>query len=110
MRTTNGGIGISPISTEVPERFMLLQNYPNPFNPVTKIRFTIPAVTEMTGKVVSLKIYDILGNEIAVLVNENLYPGTYEVEWNASNFSSGIYFYSLLTDNYKQTRKMVVVK
>lgn len=110
MRTTNGGIGITPISTEVPERFMLLQNYPNPFNPVTKIRFTIPVGAEMTGKVVSLKIYDILGKEIAVLVNEKLYPGTYEVEWNASKFSSGIYFYSLFTDIYKLTRKMVVVK
>lgn len=110
MRTTNGGIGITPISAEVPERFMLLQNYPNPFNPVTKIRFSIPSFAETTLRVVSLKIYDILGKEIAVLVNENLTSGIYEVEWNASNFTSGVYFYSLFTDNYRQTRKMVIVK
>ncbi|NOS85992.1 MAG: T9SS type A sorting domain-containing protein [Ignavibacteria bacterium] len=110
MRTTNGGIGITSISSEIPRSYTLFQNYPNPFNPVTRIRFSIPAFAETTRRVVSLKIYDILGKEIAVLVNENLNPGTYEVGWNASNFSSGIYFYSLFTDNNKQTRKMVVVK
>ncbi len=110
MRTTNGGIGITPISTEVPERFMLLQNYPNPFNPVTKIRFNIPAFAETTRRVVSLKIYDVLGKEIAVLVNQQLKPGIYEIDWNAENITSGVYFYSLSTDNYKQTRKMVIVK
>ena len=109
MRTTNGGIGISTISTEIPRQFNLYQNYPNPFNPVTKIRFSIPSTLE-NRQSVSLKIYDILGKEIAVLVNENLLPGTYETEWNASNYSSGIYFYSLLTDNFTQTRKMVLIK
>ncbi len=110
MRTTNGGIGITQISAEIPRYYTLFQNYPNPFNPVTKIRFSIPSFAETTRRVVSLKIYDILGKEIAVLVNEILTPGTYEVGWNASNFSSGIYFYSLFTDNYTQTRKMVIVK
>jgi hypothetical protein len=91
-------------------QFYLHQNYPNPFNPVTKIRFQIPAFVETTRRVVSLRIYDVLGKEIAVLVNEELKPGTYEVEWNASNFSSGVYFYSLSTGEFIQTKKMVVVK
>ena len=110
MRTTNGGIGITPISTEIPVQFNLQQNYPNPFNPVTKIRFSIPAFAETTRRDISLKIYDILGKEIAVLVNEELQPGTYELEWNASHFSSGVYFYSLATGNFVQTKKMVVIK
>lgn len=111
MRTTSGGIGITTISTEIPKTFILFQNYPNPFNPVTKIRFSIPYSGGIHGgRYVLLKVYDILGKEIAVLVNENLTPGIYEADWNASEVSSGIYFYSLFTDNYKQTRKMVVVK
>jgi len=104
-------IGIEPISSEIPQRFALYQNYPNPFNPVTKIRFSIPllrGVAEDRG--VLLKIYDILGKEIALLVNEELKPGTYEIEWDASNFSSGVYFYSLITENFTQTNKMVVLK
>ncbi len=110
MRTTTGGIGITTISTELPTSFTLFQNYPNPFNPVTKIRFSIPYYAETTRRVVSLRIYDILGKEIAVLVNENLKPGIYEAEWNASDVSSGIYFYSLFTNNFTQTKKMVVLK
>ncbi len=104
-------IGIEPISSEIPQHFGLYQNYPNPFNPVTKIRFSIPllrGVVEDWG--VLLKIYDILGKEIALLVNEELKPGTYEIEWDASNFSSGVYFYSLITENFTQTNKMVVIK
>ncbi|KXK54363.1 MAG: exopolysaccharide biosynthesis protein, partial [Chlorobi bacterium OLB5] len=109
MRTTNGGIGITQISTEIPFKHYLYQNYPNPFNPVTKIRFQIPPLNlpfkggDNEGAV--LKIYDILGKEIAVLVNEELSPGTYEVNWDASNYSSGVYFYSLKTDNFLQTKK-----
>ena len=106
-------IGIEPISTEIPQKFELAQNYPNPFNPVTKIKFNIPlsrGVDGVAGRGVLLKIYDVLGKEIAVLVNEELKPGIYETDWDASNFSSGIYLYSLITDNFTQTRKMVLIK
>ena len=103
-------IGIEPISTEIPQKYELLQNYPNPFNPVTKIRFNIPAFTETTRRVVSLRIYDVLGKEIAILVNENLKPGIYEIDWNAENIPSGVYFYSLITNEFTQTKKMVVLK
>ncbi len=103
-------IGIEPISSEIPQRYELLQNYPNPFNPVTKLRFSIPLSVETTRRVVSLKIYDVLGKEIAVLVNENLKPGIYEIDWDASNVPSGVYFYSLITSDFTQTKKMVVLK
>ena len=103
-------IGIEPISTEIPQRFELYQNYPNPFNPSTKIRFHIPAFVETTRRVVSLRIYDVLGKEIEVLVNENLKPGIYEIDWNAENLPSGVYFYSIITNEFTQTKKMVVVK
>ena len=103
-------VGIQTISQEIPEQYKLSQNYPNPFNPATKIRFHIPASAEITQRIVSLKIYDILGKEIAVLVNENLKPGIYEVEWNVQNIPSGVYFYSLITNEFTQTKKMVVVK
>jgi len=103
-------IGIQPISTEIPTKFELFQNYPNPFNPVTKIRFQIPAFVETTRRVVSLRIYDVLGKEISTLINEELKPGTYEIEWNAENIPSGVYFYSLITNEFTQTKKMVVLK
>jgi len=91
LKTTNGGIsGLQPISSEVPEIFMLYQNYPNPFNPSTKIKFALPRADFVT-----IKVFDILGNIAATLVNEHLQPGIYEVEWNGSNYSSGLYFYRL---------------
>jgi hypothetical protein len=107
-------IGIQPISTEIPTKFELFQNYPNPFNPLTKIKFQIPPLNlPLSGgdkEGVSLKIYDVLGKEIAVLVNEDLKPGTYEIDWNAENIPTGVYFYSLITNNFTQTKKMVVLK
>ena len=103
-------IGIEPINSEIPQRYELLQNYPNPFNPVTVIQFSIPLSVETTRRVVSLRIYDVLGKEIAVLVNENLKPGIYEIEWDATNIPSGVYFYSLITNEFTQTKKMVVLK
>jgi hypothetical protein len=107
-------IGLEPISTEIPQKYELFQNYPNPFNPVTNIRFQIPPLNlPLKGgdkEGVVLKIYDLLGREIAVLVNENLKPGIYEINWDASNFPSGVYFYSLITNEFTQTKKMVVVK
>jgi photosystem II stability/assembly factor-like uncharacterized protein len=130
-KTTTGGepIGIQPITNEVPKQFILNQNYPNPFNPVTKIKFDIPSKVKSEksnaplssigeGQGVRLIVYDILGREVAVLVNEQLNSGVYEVEWNGSQYSSGIYFYQLnITDAsaplsiiYSETKKMVLLK
>jgi hypothetical protein len=104
-------INVKNISTSVPGSFRLYQNYPNPFNPVTKIKFDISTASSSPVK---LAIYDVLGKEIAVLVNESaaggLNPGTYETDWDASNFPSGVYFYKLVTDNYTVTKKMVLIK
>jgi photosystem II stability/assembly factor-like uncharacterized protein len=114
LKTTDGGgppIGIKPIGSEVPENYFLSQNYPNPFNPSTKIKFSIPYYPFEWGKGdVKLVVYNILGKEISVLVNEQLSPGTYEVEWNGTNYPSGVYFYKLLTDTYSYTKKLVIAK
>ena len=95
-------------------RFTLEQNYPNPFNPTTKIKFEIPGQARNDITLVTLKVYDILGNEIATLVNEEKSPGTYEVEFNTSSIkhhpSSGIYFYQLKAGKFIQTKKMVYLK
>jgi hypothetical protein len=100
-----GVVGIEGEQADIPQSFNLNQNYPNPFNPGTKIRFTI---SEFGFTI--LKVYDVLGNEVATLVNEEKHAGTYEVEWNASNVPSGIYFYQLQTDGYVQTKKMLLLK
>jgi hypothetical protein len=98
--------GIKKISNEIPKQFKLYQNYPNPFNPGTKIKYQIPK----TGYI-SLVIYDILGRKIETLIDQKLNPGTYEIEWNASKFSSGVYFYQLVADeNIIDTKKLVVLK
>ncbi len=89
--------------------FTLNQNYPNPFNPSTKIRFSLPATGNSALNAV-VKVYDVLGNLVATLVNEKLDAGTYEVTFNASNLSSGIYFYSLQYGSYNQTCKMSLIK
>jgi hypothetical protein len=100
---------ITEISNEIPDNFSLSQNYPNPFNPVTKITFAIPPSKGARG-MTQLIIYDILGREIATLVNEQLQPGTYETAWDGSNFSSGIYYYCLVTNEFNETKKMVLIK
>jgi uncharacterized delta-60 repeat protein len=101
-------VGIQPNSNEIPSQFRLYQNYPNPFNPVTKIRFDIAPVE--TRLIASLRIYDILGREVATFVNESLKPEKYEVEWNAVNYPSGIYYCQLTAGNFAQTRKMILLK
>jgi len=101
-------IGILPISGELPQNFSLSQNYPNPFNPETKIKFDIPQGSSVAQTF--LAVYDILGKQVAILVNQNLQPGAYEVNWNAADFPSGVYFYTLKTGDYIQTRKMVLIK
>jgi len=98
-------IGISQIGTEIPSGYELNQNYPNPFNPVTNIKFSIPKQGN-----VKLLIYDAAGKEIAELVNGQLSPGIYKVDFDAADFSSGVYFYKLISDGYTVTRKMILIK
>ncbi|MDD5360886.1 MAG: T9SS type A sorting domain-containing protein [Ignavibacteria bacterium] len=104
--------GVQNISTIVPEKFSLSQNYPNPFNPVTKIKFSIPE----NGKLnigngnVTMKVFDMLGKEIATIVNERLNPGTYEVTFDGSKYSSGVYFYRLNAGSFTETKKMILLK
>ena len=97
--------GIQQISSNVPVEYRLEQNYPNPFNPSTKINF---AITK--PGFVSLKVYDVTGKEVSNLVNEKLGVGSYSYEFNASTLSSGMYFYTLKSDNFSQTKKMVLIK
>ena len=89
---------------------ILFQNYPNPFNPTTKIRYTIPSVGTSLMKFVQLKVYDVLGNEVATLVNEEKPAGSYELTWNAGNLSSDIYFYRIQTRNFIETKKMLLLR
>jgi len=97
---------------ESPTDFSLLQNYPNPFNPSTKIRFTIPnnVILSEAKNLVTLKVYDVLGNEVATLVNEEKPSGEYEVEFDASGLTSGIYFYQLRAGKFIGTKKMILIK
>jgi parallel beta-helix repeat protein len=94
----------------LPREFDLSQNYPNPFNPSTNFRFSIPADDKEQGDRVVFKIFDILGNEVAVLINEFKQPGVYEVQFNAAGLSSGIYFARLQSGNKNLTRKMILMK
>lgn len=98
-------IGITPINSTVPSTYSLNQNYPNPFNPATGIKFDIPNSTS-----VKLKVMDITGKVLDVLVNEKLSAGSYEVKWGGANYSSGVYFYSIETKDFSQTKKMLLVK
>jgi len=91
--------------TLIPEKFELNQNYPNPFNPSTKINFSIPKQA-----FVSLKIYDMLGREVAQLVNQELTPNTYSIDFNASTLSSGVYFYKLESPGFSDIKRMMLVK
>jgi hypothetical protein len=95
----------------IPTEYTLFQNYPNPFNPLTVIRYGIPVGDAYHASLnVSLKIYDILGNEVATLVNGQQSPGFYERTWNASNVASGIYFYILRAGKFAESRKMLLIK
>lgn len=112
LKTTTGGsvIGIQNISESIPELFFLHQNYPNPFNPVTKIKFDIPSVGQRHAFDTKILIYDLLGREITTLVNEQLKPGSYSVDWDGTGFASGVYFYSLITNDFTKTKRMVLIK
>ena len=90
----------------IPENFSLLQNYPNPFNPKTIIQYQLPKGNHH----VSIKVYNVLGNEVAVLVEQDLSSGIYSVEFDASKLASGLYFYKFTTPHFSQVRKMFLSK
>jgi photosystem II stability/assembly factor-like uncharacterized protein len=96
-----------PVEVEVfpADNYTLMQNYPNPFNPSTRITFSIP-----TSGFVSLKVFDVLGNETAIIVDQDLTAGSYDFEFNASGLTSGVYYYTLKTGSFSQTKKMLLLK
>jgi len=96
---------VGPFSIKVLNEFSISQNYPNPFNPSTNIKYTVG-----NNQFVSIKVYDVLGNEIATLVNEEKPAGNYEVNFNASSLSSGVYFYNLQAGSFVETKKLVLLK
>jgi hypothetical protein len=105
-----GGVIFPPVevkekSNEIPSKFTLYQNYPNPFNPSTTIEFDIPERTN-----VKLVIYDILGREVETLIDKELEPGKYKLNFTATNLPSGVYFYTLKTSKSIQTKKMLLIK
>jgi hypothetical protein len=109
-RTYIGPIGLSGSSNgNIPKKFALQQNYPNPFNPVTNIKFEIP-VGNGRDHSVKLVIFDLLGKEITTLVNQQMQPGVYSVDWDASNYPSGVYFYKIETGDFKESKRMVLIK
>jgi photosystem II stability/assembly factor-like uncharacterized protein len=107
--TSSGGVtGVREREGSLPTTFALEQNYPNPFNPTTVIRFSLPNVG--TRHVVSLKVFDVLGREIATLVSEELRAGELSVTWDAAAFPSGVYFYQLQAGSFVETKKLVLLK
>ena len=104
-RREKSQVGLTNISEIIPSSYVLNQNYPNPFNPTTTIKFDVPKSDN-----VKVNIFDMLGKEIAVIVNKGLSPGSYSVDWNASNFPSGVYFYSMQSGNFTQTKQMILLK
>jgi hypothetical protein len=102
---TGNPTGVENINSEFPSELSLEQNYPNPFNPSTSIQYAIT-----NRQFVSLKIYDVLGNEVASLVNEEKSVGVYEVMFDATGLSSGMYLYKLQAGSYVETKKMVLLR
>ncbi|MBN1633083.1 MAG: T9SS type A sorting domain-containing protein [Ignavibacteria bacterium] len=106
-------IGIEKISTEVPSAFSLGQNYPNPFNSVTSIKFKVTSASPyplQRGTQVVLRVFDLMGREVRTLVDEELQAGVYEVRFDAGDLPSGIYFYRMETENFTETRKLILLK
>ena len=101
-------VGISD-GQVIPKKFEIFQNYPNPFNPTTTIKYSVP-IGVNSHSPLQLKVYDILGREIAALVNETKAPGNYEINFNASNLASGVYFYRLQAGSFIQVKKMILMK
>jgi hypothetical protein len=90
---------------DLPTQFILNQNYPNPFNPTTTINYSVPK-----SGIVKIKVYDLLGREVATIVNENKPAGNYNIEFNASKLTSGIYFYRMEAGSFSQTKKLLLLK
>jgi len=101
----SGLTGLEPVSNEIPKAFSLKQNYPNPFNPTTRFEFKIAK-----PGLVRVSVFDELGREVRTLVNENLQPGTYEISFDGSDLSSGVYYYKLVTQDFSESRKMILLK
>jgi hypothetical protein len=100
-------------SSTVPSEFALAQNYPNPFNPNTVIRYSIPGSVKRNGILsydVTLRVYNLLGQEVATLVNGNVPPGTYQALWNADGMPSGTYFYTLRANGFTSTMRMTLLR
>ena len=93
------------IDNSIPKRFHLSQNYPNPFNPKTSIEFELPKTSDVT-----LNVFNILGEEVAILLSASLLPGSHSVEWDASNLASGVYLYRLQTGDHVETKKMILMR
>jgi hypothetical protein len=96
---------VSSNAEEIPIDYSLSQNYPNPFNPSTTIKYSVPE-----PGIVQLKVYDIIGNEVAVLVNEKKAPGSYNAGFNAARLASGVYIYTLRAGSFVETKKMILMK
>lgn len=102
---TTGFAGVSNVSSEIPSEYKLFGNYPNPFNPSTKIKFDLPK-----SSIVKVNLYDINGRLVKEIVNENLKAGRYVTEFTAENLSSGIFYYTILAGEFKETKKMILIK
>ncbi|HWA06745.1 MAG TPA: T9SS type A sorting domain-containing protein [Ignavibacteria bacterium] len=98
-------VAVQQVSTEIPGQFSLGQNYPNPFNPTTSIKFDV----SRSGNI-NISVYDISGRKIEDMVSGSYNPGTYEVKWDASKYSSGVYFYTLVTNEFTETKRMLMIK
>jgi len=107
LRTTNGGVSFVEEEEidEIPTGYKLSNNFPDPFNSSTKIRYSVPQSSQL-----QIKVFDLLGNEIETLVNEEKPIGTYEITWTAENVTSGIYYYRLRAGSFLETKKMVLLK
>lgn len=98
-------VSVDDTPIRIPQNIILYPNYPNPFNPITKIRYSVPCLTR-----IQIKVYDVLGNEIETLVNEEKPAGNYEIIWNAVNLPSGVYFYQMRAGDFTQIQKMILLK
>ena len=117
---TNGGglaiyheggiVSVNNRKENLPAGFVLYQNYPNPFNPSTTIKYAIPAINNREATKVKLVVYDLLGREVATLVNGEKSAGSYQAYFDGSALTSGLYFYKLQAGNFIQTRKMLLIK
>ncbi|MCH7772904.1 MAG: T9SS type A sorting domain-containing protein [Bacteroidetes bacterium] len=105
LKTTSGGVTDVADENNLPFDFSLVQNYPNPFNPSTSIQYAVSS-----RQFVSLKVYDVLGNEVATLVNEEKPAGSYKVEFDGTDLTSGIYFYRIEAGSFIETKKMILIK